>query len=93
MLRALQGESRDADGISIPPLRAFARPPVVIVAPAVSSSKDDKDVKQRVSPGSGFCASSRSRRGGLKGSRDERAVSDGEDLGVVHLWATSSSST
>lgn len=48
--------------------------PVAFITPTVSSSKDDKDVKQRVSPGSGFCASSWSRGRGLKGSRDERVV-------------------
>lgn len=58
-------------------MRIFILPvqlPVVFITPTVSSSKDDKDVKQRVSPGSGFCASSQSRGRGLKGSRDERVV-------------------
>lgn len=70
VLCALQGEVHDVARISILPVH----PLVVFITPTVSSSKDDKDVKQRVSPGSGFCASSQSRGSGLKGSRDERVV-------------------
>lgn len=70
VLCALQGDMHNVARISILPVH----PPVVFIMPTVSSSKDDKDVKQRVSPGSGFCASSRSRGRGLKGSRDERVV-------------------